>query len=365
METVVEGSLAESFLLGTRSQCSEMRSLHGILVVMLLLTPLSGCFGIGNGGVLFGDAPEKEPLRLNHIQMEGTHNSYHVEPVFSPTREYMYTHEPLDVQAAQLGVRQFEIDVWWDVRDGLRVYHNQYDSGTTCPTFQNCLETLLAWSQSNNQHHPLMIWIEPKDWPEQATDITTTVELSGLLQEIESEISEFWPRNLTIAPDDVRGEWPTLNEAVLNDGWPLLEESRGKVIFVLLARGDMRDLYLDDYPGLNGALMFTLSDLGSGEAAIFSLTDPISDGEEIAQLVTDGYIVRTRADSGGEEPDNNDTVRFEAALAAGAHTISTDYPGPVEGMEYWIAIPNGTPSRCNPLVAPEWCGSEDIEWLGD
>ena len=81
METVVEGSLAESFLLGTRSQCSEMRSLHGILVVMLLLTPLSGCFGIGNGGVLFGDAPEKEPLRLNHIQMEGTHNSYHVEPV--------------------------------------------------------------------------------------------------------------------------------------------------------------------------------------------------------------------------------------------------------------------------------------------
>ena len=109
--------------------------------------------------------------------------------------------------------------------------------------------------------------------------------------------------------------------------------------------------------------MFTLSDLGSGEAAIFSLTDPIGDGEQIAQLVTDGYIVRTRADSGGEEPDNNDTVRFEAALAAGAHTISTDYPGPVEGMDYWITIPNGTPSRCNPLVAPEWCSSEAIENL--
>ena len=83
---------------------------------------------------------------------------------------------------------------------------------------------------------------------------------------------------------------------------------------------------------------------------------------EIAQLVTDGYIVRTRADSGGAEPDNNDTARFEAALAAGAHTISTDY-GPVEGMDYWIEIPNGTPSRCNPLVAPEWCSSEAIENL--
>jgi hypothetical protein len=243
------------------------------------------------------------------------------------------------------------------------VYHNQYDSGTTCPTFQNCLETLLEWSEANEQHHPLMIWIEPKDWPEQAVDIITTVEFSGILQDIEDEIAEFWPRNRTIAPDDVRGEWPTLNEGVVNDGWPLLEESRGKAIFVLLARGDMRDLYLDDHPGLTGALMFTLSDEGTGEAAIFSLTDPIGNGEEIAQLVNEGYIVRTRADSGGEEPDNNDTARFEAALAVGAHMISTDYPGPVDGMDYWIAIPNGTPSRCNPLTAPTWCASEDIESL--
>ncbi|NRB12731.1 MAG: hypothetical protein HRU44_05855, partial [Candidatus Thalassarchaeum sp.] len=109
----------------------------------------------------------------------------------------------------------------------------------------------------------------------------------------------------------------------------------------------------------------TLSPEGSGEAAIFSLTDPIGSGEDIARLVSEGYIVRTRADSGGEEPDNNDTARFEAALAAGAHSISTDYPGPVEGMDYWIAIPNGTPSACNPITAPVWCTSEDIEWLGD
>ena len=331
---------------------------------MLLLAPLSGCFGIGGEDGLFGEEPEKKPLRLNHIQMEGSHNSYHIEPIVSPTREYMYTHETLGVQATQLGVRQFEIDVWWDVREGLRVYHNQYDSGTTCPTFQECLETILAWSEANDQHHPLIIWIEPKDWPEQAADITTTVELSGILEDIENEIAEFWPRNRTITPDDVRGEWPTLNEGVINDGWPLLEESRGKVIFVLFAYGGMRDLYLDEHPGLVDALMFTLSPEGSGEAAIFSRPDPIGDGDDIARLVSEGYIVRTRADSGGEEPDDNDTVRFEAALASGAHGISTDYPGPVDGMDYWIAIPNGTPSRCNPLTAPTWCASEDIESLG-
>jgi len=270
----------------------------------------------------------------------------------------------LDVQSSQLGVRQFEIDVWWDPRGQLYVYHNQYDSGTTCPTFEDCLATLLDWSESNENHHPLFVWVEPKDWPEQATDVTTTLELSGLLEDIEQEISQFWPRNKTITPDDVRGEWPTLKEGVLNDGWPLLEESRGKAVFVLLASGETRDLYLEDYPGLSGARMFTLSDESSGEAAIFSLTDPVGGGEEIARLVTEGYIVRSRADSGGEEADNNDPTRLEAALAAGAHSISTDYPGQVEGIDYWVEIPNGTPSRCNPIAAPAWCSSGDIESLG-
>ena len=338
-----------------------MRAVAALMAMLAVMASISGCMGFGSEGGLFGDEEEREPLRINHIQMEGTHNSYHVEPFVSPTREYMYTHEELDVQASDLGVRQFEIDVWWDVREGLRVYHNQYDSRTTCPTFEDCLSTLLSWSEANEDHHPLMIWIEPKDWPEQAAEITTTVELTGILQEIESEISEFWPRNRTIAPDDVRGEWGTLNEGVMNEGWPLLEDSRGKAIFVLLATGGMRDLYLEEHPGLSGAMMFTLSPEGSGEAAIFSLTDPIGSGEDISRLVGEGYLVRTRADSGGEEPDNNDTTRFEAALASGAHTIATDYPGPVDGMDYWIEIPEGTPSRCNPVTAPVWCASEDIE----
>ena len=333
------------------------------LVALMLATSMAGCMGVGGGGGIFGEDEPRDPLRINHIQMKGTHNSYHVEPLVSPTREYMYTHEPLDVQASQLGVRQFEIDVWWDIREGLRVYHNQYDSGTTCPTFEDCLGTLLSWSNDNPMHHPLFIWIEPKDWPEQAADVTTTLELSGLLDDIEQEISEFWPRNKTIAPDDVRGERQSLNEAIQEDGWPLLEESRGKAVFVLLATGDTRDIYLEAHPGLSGARMFTLSDEGSAEAAIFSITDPLGNGEEITRLVSDGYIVRSRADSGGEEADNNDTSRRDAALAVGAHSISTDYPAQVEGVDYWVEIPDGNPSRCNPVSAPEWCTSMDLESL--
>ena len=332
-----------------------------MIVALMAVTSMGGCFGAGSGNGLLGDEEQKDPLRINHIQMKGTHNSYHIEPLVSPTREYMYTHETLNVQASQLGVRQFELDAWWDIREGLRVYHNQYDSGTTCPTFESCLQTIHSWSSDNPEHHPIFIWIEPKDWPEQAADVTTTVELSGILEDIEQEISQFWPLNKTITPDDVRGGRANLKEAILGDGWPLLEESRGKAVFVLLAGPQTRDLYLQDHPGLTGARMFTLSEESTGEAAIFSLTDPIGSGAEISRLVSEGYIVRSRADSGGEEADNNDTARRDAALSVGAHIISTDYPAEVEGIDYWVEIPDGTPSRCNPVAAPTWCTSIEIE----
>ena len=343
---------------------SRMEKQVPLVALLLFTSSLTGCLGLGSGDGASDSESEKNPLRINHIQMKGTHNSYHVEPLISPTREYMYTHQDLDIQASNQGVRQFEIDVWWDFREGLRVYHNQYDSGTNCPTFENCLSTLLAWSNENPSHHPIFIWIEPKDWPEQAAEVTTTLELSGLLEDIEQEITQFWPLNKTITPDDVRGGSTSLKDAILTEGWPLMEESRGKAVFVLLARGESRDLYVQTHPGLVGARMFTLSEEASNEAAIFSLSDPIVSGDEISRLVADGYIVRSRADSGGEEADNNDTARRDAALESGAHSISTDYPAKVDGLEYWVEIPEGTPSRCNPVSSPDWCTSEDIESQG-
>ena len=90
--------------------------------------------------------------------------------------------------------------------------------------------------------------------------------------------------------------------------------------------------------------MFTMSEPGSSEAAIFSDTDPIGNGDEIEALVRDGFIVRSRADNAEDgEADNNDTTRLEAAISVGAHSISTDYPEEVDGIEYWVEIPEGNP----------------------
>ena len=175
---------------------------------------------------------------------------------------------------------------------------------------------------------------------------------------------QYWPRNKTIVPDDVRNGEDTLSDAILKNGWPLLDESRGKAIFILLSSGDLRENYHGKFPGLNGSRMFTMSEPGSSEAAIFSDTNPIGNGDEIEALVRDGFIVRSRADNAEDgEADNNDTSRLEAAISVGAHSISTDYPEKVEGIDYWVEIPNGNPVACNPISAPIDCTSERIESL--
>ena len=336
-----------------------MRTVALALCCLMLLTPLAGCLGSINSGDNIFDEPE--PLRINHIQVLGTHNSYHIEP-FGPTiRAYDYTHEPLDVQAEDFAVRQFELDVWWDPRGQLYVYHNQYDFRTNCATFEDCLNTLLTWSNENPNHVPLMIWVEPKEWVRSSTDDTVVLELQDMLEKIETEIEQWWPREKIITPDDVKGDAASLREAVTTNGWPLLDDSRGKAMFILLAESEVREAYVDAHPGLNGSLMFTMNDEASETAAFYSETDPIGMGSEITRLVEEGYIVRSRADNAEDgEADNNDTARRDAAFAVGAHSISTDYPAKVDGIEYWVQVPNG-PIACNPVTAPPSCNPDLIE----
>jgi hypothetical protein len=327
------------------------------LVISLLTAPLSGCLG------LVGDdtgGPEEDiltPLRINHLQMKGTHNSYHLAPNGPTIRQYDYSHEPLEVQAEDFSVRQFELDIWWSPGQNLQVYHNQYDRGTTCQTLDQCLADLLTWSQANPSHVPLMIWIEPKEWTWTTTDTTTIIGVQNMLEDIEQDLAAAWPRQAVITPDDVRGSHANVSTAVTTDGWPLLEESRGKVMFILLAGGDLRADYHSQHPNLEGALMFTMSAEDTPEAAIFSNTNPEGDGERIQRLVEEGYIVRSRADNAEDgEADNNETARLEEAIAVGAHTISTDYPAKVDDIDYWVNLSIG----CNPISAPPDCTPERI-----
>lgn len=80
--------------------------------------------------VLSISAPARaDDLRLNQLQMIGTHNSYHIAP-HPVTMEQIaarssdlaqsldYTHRPLALQLNDLGVRQIELDIFADPEGG-------------------------------------------------------------------------------------------------------------------------------------------------------------------------------------------------------------------------------------------------------
>jgi hypothetical protein len=99
---------------------------------LLVLAPLAvaGC-----GANERPTPPLDDVLRLHHVQSEGTHNSYHVEPTELVVDEWRYTLAPLDVQLESQGVRHFELDVHRDEPDGpLLARHLAYiDPVSNCP----------------------------------------------------------------------------------------------------------------------------------------------------------------------------------------------------------------------------------------
>ena len=301
------------------------------------------------------DYPLDDQLRIHHLQAKGTHNSYHVENPGNTVVDWMYTHAPLGEQAACQGVRQFELDVSWQEGGTFDVYHVPLlDEQSNCATLRECLTELRGWSDDNPAHHPLFVMIEPKD-PYDADTV------DGFFADLEGAIEDVWPRDRVVTPDVARGGHPDLRTALLEEGWPTLGESRGKILLWLLEIGDYRTAYTHGDTSLDGRLMFVKSDLDHPYGAILIRDDPVSELVAIQDGVIDGFLVRTRADNGGVEPAAGDLTRFQAALDSGATFISTDFAVPADGMDYDIALPGGTPSRCNPVTAPEECTSEAVE----
>ena len=298
--------------------------------------------------------PMDEVLRLNHLQIKGTHNSYHLPPEELVTPQWDYTHAPLDVQLEDLDVRQVELDVHWHPEGGFRVYHIPIlDARSTCDTFIECLEVLREWSDAHPDHVPLFVLVEPKD------DIDPH-KITGHYDDLDAEIFSVWPRERILAPDDVRGDHPDLRTALSADGWPLLEESRGKVLFQMLDSDAHRDAYLAPDPTLAGRPMFVRGGPDEPWGAFIEVGSVIGREEEVQGLVGQGYMVRSTADSTDPEDADTNPVRAQAALDGGSHLISTDFPAPVDDG-YWFHFPAGGPARCNPINAPPGCDDEALE----
>jgi hypothetical protein len=301
--------------------------------------------------------PLDDVLRLNHLQVKGTHNSYHLKPQEQTIIPWNYSHLPLDQQFTAQGVRAVELDVSYSAALGyLEVFHigGGLDEQTTCRVFIDCLTTLEGWSRAHPAHHPIFIQIEVKD-------ALAGAELDALLTTIETEIQSVWSLERIVTPDLVKGQAASLKEALATTGWPTLGKVRGRALFFFDNGGTLTEQYTRGHQNLNGRVLFVPSSPEDPYAAVAKLNDPIPDAGAIAEAVAAGMIVRTRADADSVEPSSGDTSRRDAALASGAQIVSTDYPAPVSTYPYSVEIPGGTPTRCNPVAAPASCTSLAIE----
>ncbi|MEY2451604.1 MAG: hypothetical protein QOD92_1178 [Acidimicrobiaceae bacterium] len=383
-----------------------MKRAWGALALLAVLV-LGACSG-GNSTTTATPTsgyPHDGELRLNDIQSLGSHNSYHVQgeqPLFDALKAFdanlastlEYTHAPLAEQFNNSGVRQIELDVFADPAGGLyanragnavigkpkasgepeldkpgfKVFHVQdIDFRSTCLTFVACLTNVRDWSRVHQGHVPLMILVEAKQEaipdPVNLGFVTPHAIGAPELDALDAEIRSVFDDNEIITPDVVRGKHTSLEDAIRTDGWPTLGASRGKVLFALDNEDGVRDAYVAGHPALQGRVLFTSSPRGTPEAAFLKLNDPIKDETTIRQAVLDGYIVRTRSDGDTVQARSGDTTMREAALRSGAQWVSTDYEvaDAKFGTGYVVAIPGGTPSRCNPVRLAVRCTPADIE----
>lgn len=353
-------------------------------------------------------APEVE-VRMNEVQVLGSHNSYHLRPEADVragiaavagerlARELDYEHRPITEQLEEHGIRQLELDVYADPDGGLfanrpalallgrpvesgepaldepgfKVLHQvDVDFRSSCLTLVACLTEVAEWSSANPDHEPVMIMIETKqqsvpeamgDQLDPALGVPWTEVLPfdrQTFDELEAEVLSVFDRERIIAPDDVRGDAATLEEAVLaGDAWPTLEDAAGKVLFALVDTGAARDVYVGDAPNLEGRLLFTSSEEGRPDAAFLRIDDPVTEGARIRAAVEAGYLVRTRTDVPGVDANLGSTERRTAAVDSGAQYLSTDHyvVDEVLGTGYVVDLPGDEPARCNPLIAPDGC----------
>jgi Phosphoinositide phospholipase C, Ca2+-dependent len=379
------------------------------------------CQKLCDGNLPIGCDVVVNKLPINELQLLGSHNSYRkltdpyilgfmyqngqlLPPSFNPDG-WDYEHLPLDIQFNDYGIRSIELDVFDDpnggmfffrygkavvmnsqqagysnvpalVSPGLKILHYpDLDYNVHYYTFKQALMAVKNWSDAHPNHLPITILVEPKE------DNPHT-ELAGLSQlpppytipnyfantipftaanigKIDQEIKDVFGAELSnvITPDKVRGNSPTLNDAITKHKWPKLGNSRGKVMFVMLNSNNEKEAYLSLYPALQGATMFVFSQPGNPETAFVKHDDPVPNYQTIRGLVEDGYMVRTRADAETVEARTGNTLRREQAFASGAQIISTDYyrpdPRHLTGNSNWsgyfVAMPNGGVARLNPV----------------
>lgn len=359
------------------------------------------------GATFIATAQSTDQARMNQVQVLGTHNSYKraIDPSLltllhksfgERINGLEYSHPSFEKQL-DMGLRSLEIDIVYDPqggryahpkgldmvkekglpagepydpqgemkKPGFKVVHvPDIDFRTNVYTFEAALRELKAWSDAHPRHLPIVITMNAKD---SSIDKPGYVKLlpfdKNAFDAWDAEIRNVLPSDKLITPDEVRGSYATLEEAVQAQAWPEISKARGKFLFLLDETGEKLETYVSEHASLKGRVMFVNAKEGRPEAAFRIVNEAEKDWAYIQYLVRSGYMVRTRADADTQEARKGDYHRWQTALISGAQVISTDYPAPDPklGTGYFVKLPGGKPGRWNTLLLPETRPLVDVE----
>ena len=289
-----------------------------LLTLALAALALAAAAGpaAGNG------ATAKRPLRMNEIQVIGTHNSYHRElskaeraahdAVYGGAPIYdgflAYSHASLPNQLSRQGMRGLELDLYPDPagglyanpllrqrlaagplmdpewsRPGIKVLHtHDLDYNSTCVRLVSCLRQVRRWSRANPAHVPLLVMLELKGTDPiagPAGGVAVPPWNGAALNGLDAEIRSVFRPDELITPDDVRRRGLTLRQSVLRRGWPTLRQARGQVVFLMANDpGAISAAYLRRRPNLEGRVLFTNARPGAPDAAFVKRNEPTGAG---------------------------------------------------------------------------------------
>lgn len=340
-------------------------------------------------------AQSADEIRMNQIQVLGSHNSYKqaiddslwtllTKNGDERLQGLEYWHAPVEKQL-DMGLRGLEIDVVYDPKGGLyahpkgidlvkdagmpagprydpegmmqrpgfKVMHvPDIDFRANVYTFRQELALLKAWSDAHPRHLPIAITMNAKDSGLDQPGFVKVLKFDKAAYDAwDAELLEGLGHRKLITPNDVRGSYPTLEAAVKAQAWPTLAQARGKFLFMLNETGDKMEMYIEGHPSLKGRVMFVNAKEGRAEAAFRIVNEPQRDWAYIQYLVRSGYFVRTRADADTVEARKGDYSRLRMALVSGAQIVSTDYYLPETRFHTGYVV--HLQPAWNPLLLPE------------
>lgn len=140
----------------------------------------------------------------------------------------------------------------------------------------SCLRIIEAWMDAHPDAVPISVMTELKTAEGRGGARRIAWDNAALLDGLDAEIRSVFPARRLITPDDVRRAGMSLEESVLEHGWPDLESARGRIFFLMDngPDGPTRRAYRKGSENLEGRVLFTNAAPGDADCAFQKVRPP-------------------------------------------------------------------------------------------